>query len=39
LFELAKQFVPNYADYERMSGGRRIPVVAFTETTGPATPR
>jgi deazaflavin-dependent oxidoreductase (nitroreductase family) len=33
LFDLAKQFVPNYADYEKMAGGRRIPVVAFTETT------
>lgn len=31
LFELAKRFVPNYADYEKMAGPRRIPVVAFTE--------
>ncbi|SEH48752.1 deazaflavin-dependent oxidoreductase, nitroreductase family [Mycolicibacterium rutilum] len=31
LFELAKQFMPNYADYEKRSGGRRIPVIAFTE--------
>ncbi|MEO3758572.1 nitroreductase/quinone reductase family protein [Mycobacterium sp. B14F4] len=35
LFDLAKQFVPNYADYEKMAGGRQIPVVAFTEVTGP----
>jgi len=38
LFDLAKQFVPNYADYEQMAGGRRIPVVAFTETTHNPTP-
>ncbi|MCT7658427.1 nitroreductase family deazaflavin-dependent oxidoreductase [Mycobacterium deserti] len=31
LFELAKQFMPNYASYEQMAGNRRIPVVAFTE--------
>jgi deazaflavin-dependent oxidoreductase (nitroreductase family) len=31
LFELAKQFMPNYAGYEKTAGGRRIPVVAFTE--------
>ncbi|UUO01456.1 nitroreductase/quinone reductase family protein [Mycolicibacterium novocastrense] len=31
LFELAKQFVPNYADYEARAAGRRIPVIAFTE--------
>jgi deazaflavin-dependent oxidoreductase (nitroreductase family) len=31
LFELAKQFMPNYAAYEKTAGGRRIPVVAFTE--------
>lgn len=31
LWELAKQFVPNYADYERLAGDRRIPIVAFTE--------
>jgi deazaflavin-dependent oxidoreductase (nitroreductase family) len=31
LFELAKQFIPNYAGYEKTAGGRRIPVVAFTE--------
>jgi deazaflavin-dependent oxidoreductase (nitroreductase family) len=36
LFGLAKRFVPNYADYEQMAGGRRIPVVAFTESTPPA---
>lgn len=35
LFDLAKQFVPNYADYEKMAGDRRIPVVAFTEITEP----
>jgi deazaflavin-dependent oxidoreductase (nitroreductase family) len=33
LFALAKQFVPNYADYEQRAGGRQIPVVAFTEVT------
>lgn len=33
LFDLAKQFMPNYADYERMATGRCIPVVAFTEIT------
>lgn len=33
LFELAKQFVPNYVDYEKRAGKRRIPVVAFTEVT------
>lgn len=33
LFGLAKQFVPNYAGYEKMAGSRRIPVVAFTEVT------
>ena len=32
LFALATQFVPNYADYERRAGRRRIPVVTFTET-------
>jgi deazaflavin-dependent oxidoreductase (nitroreductase family) len=32
LFELAKQFMPNYADYEKRAVGRTIPVVAFTET-------
>ena len=36
LFDLGKQFVPNYADYERMAGARRIPVVAFTEVTADA---
>lgn len=33
LFGLAKQFVLNYADYEKRAGKRRIPVVAFTEVT------
>jgi deazaflavin-dependent oxidoreductase (nitroreductase family) len=36
LFGLAKQFVPNYADYEKRAAGRRIPVVAFTEINRPA---
>jgi deazaflavin-dependent oxidoreductase (nitroreductase family) len=31
LFGLAKQFIPNYAGYEKTAGGRRIPVIAFTE--------
>ncbi|MFV9634527.1 nitroreductase family deazaflavin-dependent oxidoreductase [Mycobacterium neumannii] len=36
LFDLAKQFVPNYADYEKRAGKRRIPVVAFTEASDSA---
>jgi deazaflavin-dependent oxidoreductase (nitroreductase family) len=31
LFGLAVQFMPNYAEYQKTTGGRRIPVVAFTE--------
>jgi deazaflavin-dependent oxidoreductase (nitroreductase family) len=31
LFALAKQFLPNYAGYEKMAGDRRIPVMTFTE--------
>lgn len=31
LFELATQYMPNYATYQTTTGGRRIPVVAFTE--------
>jgi hypothetical protein len=31
LFGLAVQFMPNYAGYQKTTGGRRIPVVAFTE--------
>jgi deazaflavin-dependent oxidoreductase (nitroreductase family) len=31
LFGLAKQYMPSYASYEQMTGGRRIPVIAFTE--------
>lgn len=31
LFELAAQFLPNYAGYQKTTQGRRIPVVAFTE--------
>ena len=38
LFGLAKQFVPNYAGYETMAGGRRIPVVTFTEVTQTSMP-
>lgn len=33
LFGLAKQFVPNYADYEKMAGSRQIPVIAFSEVS------
>lgn len=36
LFGLAKQFVPNYADYEKRAGKRRIPVLAFTEVPNSA---
>ncbi|MGZ8812634.1 MAG: nitroreductase family deazaflavin-dependent oxidoreductase [Mycobacterium sp.] len=31
LFELATQYMPNYAGYQKTTKGRRIPVVAFTE--------
>jgi deazaflavin-dependent oxidoreductase (nitroreductase family) len=31
LWSLAKQFIPTYADYEKMAPHRRIPIVAFTE--------
>lgn len=31
LFALAKQFIPDYADYEKRCGDRLIPVLAFTE--------
>ena len=31
LFGLATQFMPNYAEYQKTTSGRRIPVVAFTE--------
>jgi deazaflavin-dependent oxidoreductase (nitroreductase family) len=34
LFDLAKQFVPTYTNYEKLTGGRRIPVVAFSEEVG-----
>lgn len=33
LWALAKDFIPSYADYERLAGGRTIPVLVFTETT------
>jgi len=32
LWDLATAFIPSYADYERLAGGRTIPVLAFTET-------
>lgn len=32
LWELAKTFIPSYAEYERLAGGRTIPVLVFTET-------
>jgi deazaflavin-dependent oxidoreductase (nitroreductase family) len=32
LWDLATAFIPSYADYERLAGGRTIPGLAFTET-------
>lgn len=32
LWALAKQLTVGYADYEKTTGGREIPVIAFTET-------
>lgn len=32
LWNVAKVFIPSYAEYERRAGGRTIPVLAFTET-------
>lgn len=32
LWNLAKAFIPSYADYERLAGRRTIPVLTFTET-------
>ncbi|MGB2921527.1 MAG: nitroreductase/quinone reductase family protein [Mycobacterium sp.] len=32
LWNLAKAFIPSYADYERLAGGRTIPVLTFSET-------
>ena len=31
LWDLAKAFIPSYADYERLAGARTIPVLTFTE--------
>lgn len=31
LWELAKNWIPSYADYERLTQGRTIPILAFTE--------
>ncbi|WP_048634321.1 nitroreductase/quinone reductase family protein [Mycolicibacterium aurum] len=31
LWNLAKTFIPSYADYERLAGRRTIPVLVFTE--------
>ncbi|CAN5185442.1 nitroreductase/quinone reductase family protein [soil metagenome] len=31
LWDLVVQFIPSYADYERLAGSRRIPILAFTE--------
>jgi deazaflavin-dependent oxidoreductase (nitroreductase family) len=31
LWNLAKDFIPSYADYERLARGRTIPVLVFTE--------
>jgi deazaflavin-dependent oxidoreductase (nitroreductase family) len=33
LWTLATNFIPSYADYERLARGRTIPVLVFTETT------
>lgn len=32
LWELAKNWIPSYADYEKLTQGRTIPILAFTET-------
>jgi deazaflavin-dependent oxidoreductase (nitroreductase family) len=32
LWQLAQQFIPSYAHYERLAGDRVIPVIAFTES-------
>lgn len=39
LWELVVQFIPSYADYERLAGDRRIPILAFTESTEEPTNR
>jgi hypothetical protein len=31
LWELAKNWIPSYADYEQLTQGRTIPILAFTE--------
>ena len=31
LWNLAKAFIPSYAEYDRLAGERTIPVLAFTE--------
>ncbi|WP_197380751.1 nitroreductase family deazaflavin-dependent oxidoreductase [Mycolicibacterium mengxianglii] len=31
LWDLVVEFIPSYADYKRLAGDRRIPIVAFTE--------
>ncbi|PRC51090.1 nitroreductase family deazaflavin-dependent oxidoreductase, partial [Mycobacterium sp. ITM-2017-0098] len=31
LWNLAKDFIPSYADYERLAAGRTIPVLVFSE--------
>ena len=31
LWELAKKWIPSYADYEKSTQGRTIPILAFTE--------
>ena len=35
LWEVSIGFIPSYADYERLAGNRRIPILAFTETPSP----
>ncbi len=32
LWNLAKEFIPSYAGYERLAGRRTIPLLMFTET-------
>lgn len=31
LWRIAKEWIPSYADYEQMTGGRTIPILAFSE--------
>lgn len=31
MWTLAKEFIPSYAEYERLEAGRAIPLLVFTE--------